>query len=152
MAKKNPFQCSVGSEFQLQWPQIQGVLSISSTEEILNLLEENPVTTVTEKLDGSNLCLSSAQWVASRRRVILDRPTEEELTKHKFCGVALTTLAQVLPKVSKLAEDMKKYFPNREFEVLLYGEWIQKVFITKIIIIHNSSIIFYYYYIPTKQL
>jgi hypothetical protein len=124
---KSQFQCPVGAEFLLQWPQILGVLSVTSVEQVQTLLKSNPVTTVTEKLDGSNLCLSSENWVASRRRVILDRPSEEELKKTKFCGENLSSLSLVFPKLNALANEVKKHFPHLELEVLLYGEWIQKV-------------------------
>ena len=66
--------------------------------------------------------------MASRRRVILDRPAEEELKKTKFCGENLSSLSLVFPKLNALADEVKmKYFPGLELEVLLYGEWIQKV-------------------------
>jgi hypothetical protein len=65
--------------------------------------------------------------VASRRRVILDNPTEEELKKYKFCGESLSSLSLVFPKLNVLAEEVRKHFPGLELEVLLYGEWIQKV-------------------------
>ena len=125
---KQTFRCPVGAEFQLQWPQILGVLSVTSVDQVQTHLKSNPTTTVTEKLDGSNLCISSESWVASRRRVILDRPTEEELKKNKFCGENLSSLSQVFPKLNDLANEVKKkYFPGLELEILLYGEWIQKV-------------------------
>jgi hypothetical protein len=71
MIKKSKFGAKAGSEFLLQWPQIPGVLSVATTSLVQELLVRNPTVTVTEKLDGSNLCLSSADWIASRRRVIL---------------------------------------------------------------------------------
>ena len=127
MLKKRNFRAKVGSEFQLQWPQIPGVLSVASTDLVRDLLVKNPTVTVTEKLDGSNLCLSSEDWVASRRRIILEGPSEAVLNKTKFCGVALSSLSDVLPKLKSLSEDVKVYFDDQDLEVLLYGEWIQKV-------------------------
>lgn len=124
---KRNFCAKVGSEFRLQWPQIPGVLSVATTELIQDLLVRNPTVTVTEKLDGSNLSLSSEGWVASRRRIILENPTQAVLNKTKFCGVALSSLGEVLTKLKNLSEDVKVYFDGQDLEVLLYGEWIQKV-------------------------
>ena len=126
-SEKASFRCPVGSEFKLQWPQIPNVLSITSVDQIMALLELNPLTTLTEKLDGSNLCLSSGDWIASRRRVILDSPTQEDLNKYKFCGEPLGTLGEVLPKVRVIAEEIQDYFPGLDLELLMYGEWMQKV-------------------------
>lgn len=116
----------VGSELQLQWPQTPGVLSVHSVNLIQDLLFKNPMMTVTEKLDGSNLCLSSAGWVASRRRIILENPNQAELDNTKFCGVALSSIGDVQIKLKNIAEEVKTHFDDKELEVLLYGEWIQK--------------------------
>ncbi len=133
---KHSFRCPVGAELKFQWPQILGVLSVTSVDQVQTLLKTNPMATVTEKLDGSNLCVSSENWVASRRRVILDNPTEEELKKYKFCGESLSSLSLVFPKLNVLAEEVRKHFPGLELEVLLYGEWIQKVCFNLWIIFH----------------
>ena len=127
MTDYEKFRSKVGSDFQLQWPQLSGVLSITSTDLVQDLLSKDPIVTVTEKLDGSNLCLSSGSWIASRRRVILDNPSQHDLDKYMFCGVSLSSIGQLMPKLKLIAQDLKSYFMDRDFEVMLYGEWIQKV-------------------------
>jgi len=117
----------VGSNFLFEWPKIFGVLSTTSVEKIHSLLMDNPIVTVTEKLDGSNLCLSSEGWIASRRRIILVDPTQTQLDAYKFNGVSLASLESLLPKVKQVAEKIRLVLKNfEEIEILLFGEWIQK--------------------------
>ena len=44
---------------------------------------------ITFKLDGSNMCVGSNGLVASRRKIILQNPSDEDLNKSKFCGMPL---------------------------------------------------------------
>ena len=58
----------VGSPNALPWPSIDCV--VDSGVELQRLFESGATALVTEKLDGSNLCLHSNGVVASRRTVL----------------------------------------------------------------------------------
>ena len=81
---------------------------------------------VAEKLDGSNVAVTSAGVIASRRNILLVNPTPRELDKTKFSGVKLHKVADMIPKMRKLAKSFEEYFPFLSVELILYGELVQK--------------------------
>ena len=60
-------QVEPGDDFKYQWPQINSVYIAKNL--MVDLLTENPIALVSEKLDGSNLSVSSNGVVASRRKI-----------------------------------------------------------------------------------
>ena len=56
---------------------------------MVELINENPIALVSEKLDGSNLSISSNGIIASRRKILLVNPKIEELSKTKFAGIKI---------------------------------------------------------------
>ena len=114
----------VGDTLQNQWPEIQSVYLAKET--MINLLKANPIALISEKLDGSNLSLSSKGVVASRRKVILVEPTPEQLDKTKFAGQSLSSIRPLLGNVKAMKQVLfKPWFPMLNFEVIVYGEWLQ---------------------------
>jgi len=82
---------------------------------------------VAEKLDGSNVAVTSAGVIASRRNILLARPTPGDLDKTKFSGVKLHSVADMFPKLKRLKRSLEEqYFPGLNVEVILYGELVQK--------------------------
>ena len=78
-----------------------------------------------EKLDGSNVAVTSYNVIASRRNILLNSPTEQELQKTKFSGQRLHKVAEMFPKLTELQRAFKIIL-SAETEVVLYGELIQK--------------------------
>ena len=147
------------STFMHQWPEIPTVLSFEkcwsnllnyntiSVTELPNITLPAPSTVVvSEKLDGSNICICSNGIVASRRKIILKNPSMTELDNTKFCGVPLGNhIATCLEKVSNIAQyiraklyeickttepffrmDEMRHALDERIEVCVYGEWIHR--------------------------
>lgn len=115
-----------GSEFQHQWPSTPNVISESSVEDICDLLKENSIVSVTEKLDGCNVSISTQGYIASRRQIICEDIWKTDLNKLKLQGVSLSHLKQVWFKLKEAQEDVKTELELPSFELLLYGELILK--------------------------
>ena len=77
-------QVQPGDDFKYQWPMINSVYIAKNL--MVELLAENPIALVSEKLDGSNLSVSSNGVVASRRKIILANAEVNQLNKTKFAG------------------------------------------------------------------
>ena len=109
-----------------QWPEIPSVYLAKET--MINLLKANPIALISEKLDGSNLSVSSKGTVASRRKVIAVEPTAETLNKTKFAGQSLGSIQTVLENVKEIKQAIfQPWFPlGQNFEVIIYGEWLQE--------------------------
>ncbi|XP_071745381.1 uncharacterized protein AIMP2 isoform X6 [Lepeophtheirus salmonis] len=114
-----------GSLVSRQWPLIPDVIKgDSSNLEFLSNVE----VVVTEKLDGSNLALSSNGVVASRRMVLLKNPDRKDLSNYTFSGVSLKSLE---PHISTISSSFANYFKetlqiHTSLLLTVYGELIQK--------------------------
>lgn len=120
------FKVTKGAEFMLQWPLTQNIVSESSVPEVHLQISSNPRASVTEKLDGSNVCVSTSGWIASRRQIIIEDINKVDLSKKKFAGLPLTSLKEVYLRLKEAGIEAAKELTVREVEVLLYGEWLQR--------------------------
>jgi hypothetical protein len=112
--------------FKFQWPQIQNLISLGAINTILKLKSENSIVSLSEQIDGSNLCISTANWVASRKVTIVPDILAAK-NNASFCRYSLFSLKQILPKINGIKKELKKFFnDSMHFDILLYGEWIQK--------------------------
>lgn len=111
-----------GAEFKLQWPPILNAVSESLVTEIQTQLTEDELVCVTEKINGSNLCLSDRGWVASRRQVICERI--EEVKSSKFQGQSLAQLKDVHSKLKEASDEIRENFAIKNFELILFGEFV----------------------------
>jgi len=113
-----------GATLEHQWPEIESVYL--ATETMIEQLNENPIALISEKLDGSNLSVSSSGIISSRRKIIAVNPSSNELKTLKFAGEPLTSLEPLMKTSQLLAQN---YFPkilsNNNFTVTIFGEWIQ---------------------------
>lgn len=92
----------------------------------MELLTENPIALVSEKLDGSNLSVSSSGLISSRRKILLKNPGIEELSKAKFAGEPLSSLEPVLKAAKAMADVVfKPLFQFFDLEITIFGEWLQ---------------------------
>ena len=73
----------VGSPNAFPWPSIDCV--VDSGLELRRLLNRKATAVVTEKLDGSNLCLHSNGVVASRRVVLANNSGLEDFKNLRYC-------------------------------------------------------------------
>ena len=96
------------------------------SENLARYIQQSEVGFLSEKLDGSNIAVTSNRVVASRRHVLLKNPTASELSNFKFSGVALGKLVGVFDKLDRVKEIFEKLFPFLELEVIVYGELIQR--------------------------
>ncbi len=115
----------VGSRNLQPWPTIPNLINCGNR--LRQLLEEEEVAVVTEKIDGSNLCVHSTGIIATRRTVLGIPNDAEELSKLKFNGLSLEPLGQPLAAAKKIQTDFaEKAFPNLSPHVVVYGEVVQK--------------------------
>ena len=114
---------SPGSLLTKQWPEIRHVFQSGHLDDYIR---NNVLCVVAEKLDGSNLSVSSRGVVASRRTVLLNNPDQQQLEKYKFSGVNLGGIRKVMEKSAKLQKIMQEFFPFLEVEVLIFGELVQR--------------------------
>jgi len=112
-----------GSVFTKQWPEIKHVFQ---SDNLVLYLSKNIPGVVSEKLDGSNLAVTSSGLICSRRNILLKNPSKEQLDKFKFSGVNFSKLVGIFEKVTALKSHFQTIFPFLDFEVILYGELIQK--------------------------
>ena len=123
--KQNSNQMNNKVSEEDQWPQTQNFINVNN--DVAKLLDENPNVFVSEKLDGSNLSISSNGVIASRRKILLRDPSEENLKKTEFMH---STLISVLLIVHAMKALKKEFFgllclPNSDnFDVTIFGEWI----------------------------
>ena len=110
-----------GSLFTNQWPEIKHIFQSFS---FTSLLGQRPF--VSEKLDGSNLALSSRGVISSRRTVLLNRPDSDTLSKYKFSGVKLNQVYSLLPNLEQLENRFSSMYPMLTVQCLVYGELIQQ--------------------------
>lgn len=73
----------VGSPNAFPWPSIDCV--VDSGPELRRLLNRKATAVVTEKLDGSNLCVHSNGVVASRRIVLANNSGLEDFKNLRYC-------------------------------------------------------------------
>jgi len=114
-----------GQELKLQWPSTPNVLSIKTTDLIQSQLIRDPLVTVSEKLDGSNVCLSSQGWIASRRVIIVEDLFDEDLSKVKLNNSPLSKLNSFKTKIVDIHDKLKTTLKRSDFQTLVYGEWLQ---------------------------
>lgn len=115
---------SLGANFLYPWPKLRNLFTeseLQSAEHLLkNACNSELVVHVSEKFDGCNVCLSSQDYVASRRKIIKE-PNEPDLLWHKrnFFKRTLGGLAEDLKIVTGT---MLQYFAAC---LLLIGERAQ---------------------------
>ena len=113
----------IGAPHPFCWPKTNGFHTHGSLEEMAQHLKENKTWNVTEKLDGSNVCLSTQGWMSSRNKIISKRDSPITV----FQGVHLNKVEALFTKLDTLKELLRKnVFHGKEVEVLLYGELILK--------------------------
>ena len=108
-SRHQSIQVEPGDDFKYQWPQINSVYIAKNL--MVDLLAENPIALVSEKLDGSNLSVSSNGVVASRRKIILtNAEANNQLNKTKFAGKLKNSVKLILNVRSVEISDF--YYPS----------------------------------------
>ena len=114
-----------GARLKYQWPSTPNVVSILSTDQIKETLNKNPIVSVSEKLDGSNICISSNGWIASRRVILVNNFFEDDLSTVKLVGSSLSSLKQFEENIRAIHGELQRCIKIQDFQTLLYGEWLQ---------------------------
>ena len=81
-----------GEELKPKWPATPNILSAKTAFKIKDVISSNPCVVVSEKLDGSNLCISSKGWVGTRNVILIQDLKTEDLGKIKFNRASLSSL------------------------------------------------------------
>lgn len=109
------------------WPKTVGFHSANARETIVKLLKENKVYSISEKLDGCNVCVSSDGYIASRNFVIATKRCSHNLASFTWQGIPMLDGVTLMEKALKLKSLLaKQILKGIEFEVLLYGELMKK--------------------------
>ena len=114
---------AVGQRHPHPWPKIIGFHTQGAVDKVLRHMRDDRIWNVTEKLDGSNLTISTEGWIASRNLIIGKRGTETL----KFQGLSIEKdrLETLFESACRLKEHFKlNLFENVDFELTLYGELI----------------------------
>ena len=104
MPRQNSSQMNNKVDDEDQWPPTLNF--INANNDVAELLDENPNVFVSEKLDGSNLSISSNGAIASRRKILLRDPSEKNLMVTEFMHSTLFSVMQIVQAM----KDMKKEF------------------------------------------
>lgn len=113
---------SVGSVFTKQWPEMKHIFQLDNLQKYAD--QGNGF--VAEKLDGSNVAISSNHIISSRRNILMKNPTEQEMMTFKFSGVTFIKLVGIFHKLRDLVNHFAEIFPFLDIELILYGELVQK--------------------------
>ena len=81
-----------GEELKPKWLTTPNILSAKTASKVKEVINLNPRVTVSEKLDGSNLCISSKRWVGTRNVILIQDLKTENLGKIKFNRASLSSL------------------------------------------------------------
>jgi hypothetical protein len=119
----------IGSPLNYPWPKIPGAMSVNGAPLMLKAINENKKWFVSRKLDGCNVCISSAGWVGSRHQIIDHLEQNAEFGKKKILQVTVEKLRPLFGKIFDLKDkylsdinmDLSSFFNQ---QIILYGELI----------------------------
>ena len=113
---------AITDPFRTPWPSTP---VLSTSERCLEFLDAGEKACVSEKLDGSCIALVSNGLVFSRRTLLLNNPTSEELRRKKFLKTSLDRLEGPLQSVRELAQELTfDWFEGKKVTAIVYGELI----------------------------
>jgi len=117
----------LGSPHPYPWPRTLGFHSENARETILEHLKENKIYSISEKLDGCNICVSSDGFIASRNFVIATKRYSRNLESFKWQGIPMHDGVALMEKALNLKSLLaKQILKGIDFQVLLYGELMKK--------------------------
>ena len=118
---------NVGEPHPFLWPKISSFLTLQALDVMTQHLENNKQWTVTEKLDGCNVCVSSDGWIASRKQIIarVDDPTTPYDQQH-YQGAPLSGVGPLHQKLVELKAHFAATFFQwqSDFQLLAYAELV----------------------------
>ena len=127
MPRQNRSQMNNKVDEEDQWPPTLNFINVNN--DVAELLDENLNVFVSEKLDGSNLSISSNGVIASRKKILLRDPSEENLMITEFMHSTLISVKLIVQAMKDMKTEFLKLLclPNSEnFDVTIFGEWILK--------------------------
>ena len=117
----------IGASHPFPWPRTLGFQALNAREIMVQRLKENKIYSISEKLDGCNVCISSEGYIASRNYVIESKRFSRNLNAFKWQGIPMHDGVLLMEKAQHLKSLLaKQIFKGLEFEVLLYGELMKK--------------------------
>ena len=120
---------SVGSLFDYPFPSIESILKESSIEPLKKAILENKKWSISEKLHGCNMALSSQLYVASKKRILANVFEKSDLSETTFQQVSLKHLNKAWKKIENF-QTVLKYECQMDMnlcdndELIIYGEFI----------------------------
>ncbi|EFX63523.1 hypothetical protein DAPPUDRAFT_119140 [Daphnia pulex] len=110
----------INEEFKYQWSKTIGFFTHGKDHIISELINKNGMYYVSEKLDGSNMAVSTEGYIASRHKIIA---TTDQVTK--FQSLSLEHVIPLFDAVNELHSQLKTiFFPHYNFKVIVYGEFM----------------------------
>ena len=120
----------IGSRLNFPFPKITPILSeLYIFNKVRKAVNQNDEWFVSEKLDGFNVAVSSAGWVANKDEVVAHLIQEKKFGKRKIETVSVKELKPLFDKIFILGDALNREF-NLEFDltkkdqIILYGEFI----------------------------
>lgn len=114
----------IGQQLNFPWPHIDGFYNTKATDKIIESLKKNDFYHISEKFDGSNVCVSSQGWISGRKTVFA---LEDTLKKTKFQAVDCKYVVPVIDKLKQFKAHLLKTFDLEEKkndDIFLYGEFM----------------------------
>jgi len=112
----------INDTFEYQWSKTIGFFTNNKDDVIANHIDNNELWFVSEKLDGSNMAISSEGYIASRHKIIATRNAAQ-----KFQGFSLENILPLFEGVTDLHNRLKTaFFLNFNFSLIVYGEFMPK--------------------------
>jgi hypothetical protein len=111
------------TKFEYRWHclGIDSVLDLPSVAKLPELLHQNPQVTVSEKLIGYTICLSSRGYVASKSKIIAYKGNLSEKT---YKTQPLKSLSPIFKKLAIIAKELQTLLNDVNLQVLIYGKWL----------------------------
>jgi len=125
----------INDTFIYQWSKTPGFFT-KNKESIIDLhLQINDAWYVSEKLDGSNMAISTDGYIASRHKIIATRDN-----CNTFQGLPLNHVVPLLDAVEMLQDHLETaFFSKYNFKLILYGEFMPKGSATSKFDIYNYA-------------
>jgi hypothetical protein len=119
---ENITQPKIGDVNNYQWPKSKKVFGPDSTGELLKAIVENNRWSVTEKMDGAQMTVSSMGWISSSSHVIADKDSNLDTIWLK--GSMLKNMLKVVNNVKSLKKKCFGDLDDATFQYLLFGKCV----------------------------
>ena len=112
----------IGADHPFPFPKMKGFLSENNLVETIEQLKENKVWSLSEKLDGCNVSVSTNGWFASRNKIV-DDCRNKMISRRVWNNAPLRHVPLVYRHALQLKAALARFFQHvASLHVMLYGE------------------------------